>query len=145
LLAFCGAGGAWYSIGGAKGALGTPSGVGENYNDLGKVGRITYDDLKSLGELGRFRKGVALDKRLVAVLVAVTAEAARFATVATYFTGLTNSVGTELAPYLRHVVIDFDSLLKTYFNNWANPPGAAMEAGKVYHFSKNDILMPKKR
>jgi hypothetical protein len=87
------------AVGGAKGALGTPSGVGENYKRPGEVGRITYDFLKSLGELGRFRKGVARDKRLVAVLIAVTAEAARFATVATYFAGLANSMGTELAPY----------------------------------------------
>ena len=72
------------------------------------------------------------------------AEAARFATVATYFTGLTNSVGTEYSQYLQGSV-NFEYLLKNYFNQWANPPQTDLQPGQVGHFSKGEILLPRRR
>ena len=111
----------WYSFDGEPGAMGKSCGTGSNYNQLGAVGRIVYDDLKRLGELGRFRAGARLDKRLLAILIALTSEAARFATVATYFTGLTNSVGTAHSAYL-HGGVDFEHLRHNYFTRWTKPP-----------------------
>ncbi len=109
---------------------------------MGLVGNITYDDLRSLSALAQFRKGQKLDKRLVAIIIAITSEAARFATVSTYFTGLTNGVGTQYAAWLQGGV-NFEYLKNHYFNNWANPPEPAMEPGNVYHPVKPDILLPK--
>jgi hypothetical protein len=143
VIAFKGADG-WYSFDGENGAWGTPCGTGSNYNELGAVGKIVYDDLKKLGELSRFKKGARLDKRLIAILIAVTSEAARFATVATYFTGLTNSVGTDHSPYLQGGV-DFEYLKNNYFNQWEKPPVNKMEPGKVYHFGTGEILLPRNR
>jgi hypothetical protein len=144
VMAFKGADG-WYFFDGEKGALGKACGTGSNYSELGKVGTVKYDDLKKLGDLGRFKKGEgALDRRLCAILIAVTSEAARFATVATYFTGLTNSVGTAHSPYLQGGV-DFEHLKTSYFNQWDKPPEPKMEPGKVYHFVKGEILLPHKR
>src|SRR4051812_26626453 len=91
IVGFKGADG-WYSFSGEAGARGVPCGTGSNYSELGFVGKITYDDLNALGTLAQFTKGVALNKRLIAILIAITSEAARFATVAAYFVGLTNSV-----------------------------------------------------
>ncbi|HLH34630.1 MAG TPA: ribosome-inactivating family protein [Alloacidobacterium sp.] len=134
----------WYCFDGEHDALGKPCGTKSNYNNLGKVGTISYDDLKRLGELGRFRKGkTPLDKRLCAILIAITSEATRFATVATYFTGLTNSVGTAHSPYLQRGV-DFEYLRSTYFTQWEKPPDPKMEPGKAYHFVKGEILRPHK-
>lgn len=123
LVAFRGQNG-WYSFRGEDDALGKPCGIGSNYSELGKVGAVTYDDLKSLGELGRFQPGSKLDKRLVAILIAVTAEAARFAMVSTWFTGLTNSVGTAHSAWLQGSV-DFEYLKWAYFNRWEKPTETA--------------------
>lgn len=144
LMAFKGADG-WYHFDGEEGpVLGKPCGTGSNYNHLGHVGKITYDDLRNLGQLSNFSKGVKLDKRLCAILIAVTSEAARFATVATYFTGLTNSVGTAHSSNLQGGV-DFEYLKNNYFTKWEKPPSYEMEPGKVYHFCKGEILLPRKR
>ena len=100
--------------------------------------------LKRLGELSRFRKGERLDKRLIAILIAVVSEAVRMATVATYFCRLTNSVGTEHAPYLRGSV-DFEYLRRQYFTQWENPPAPVTEPGKLSHVSQGEILLPRRR
>ena len=144
IVGFKGAG-AWYSFLGEKGARGAASGIGANYNDLGFVGKVTYDDLNALDEIGRFGKGSRLDKRLIAIVVAITSEAARFATVATYFVGLTNSVGTPHSSYLPKSV-DFEHLRNTYFKHWANPPRVDMKLGHVYRFVRpeGEILLPHK-
>lgn len=136
----------WYHFDGeTEGVQGRPCGIGSNYNQLGQVGKVVYDDLNRLGELAQFRKGGAsLDKRLCAILFAVTSEAARFATVATYFTGLTNSVGTAHSQYLQGGV-DFEYLRYNYFSRWANPPENKMEPGEIYHFTKGEILLPRYR
>jgi hypothetical protein len=135
----------WYFFDGEKGpVLGQSCGTGSNYNQLGRVGRITYDDLNNLDRLSTFRKGLVLDKRLCAIAIALTSEAARFATVATYFTGLTNSVGTAYSAYLQGGV-DFEYLKSNYFNQWAKPPEVKMEPGKVYHFVRGEILLPRNR
>ena len=143
IVAFKGANG-WYSFRGEMGAWGTPCGIGASYSELGMVGKITYDDLKKLGELTRFQPGTPLDKRLVAIIAAVTSEAARFATVATYFTRLTNSVGTTHSPCLQGGV-DFEHLKHNYFNKWEKPPEAGSEPGQLHHFTKGEILLPHKR
>ncbi len=146
VIGFKGAGG-WYVFDDQKGGWGPPCGVNSNYNQLGKVGTIRYDDLEALGTLAEYKKGSGvLDKRLCAILFAVTSEAARSATVATYFTGLTNSVGTKHAADLQaRGGPDFEHLRSTYFLNWAKPPEVEMEVGKVYHFSKNDTLVQRYR
>jgi hypothetical protein len=145
IVAFHGGDG-WYAFLGEMGARGATCGTGANYNDLGFVGKVTYDDLNALGGISRFTKGSRLDKRLLAILIAITSEAARFATVATYFTGLTNSVGTAHAPYLQKSV-DFEYLKNSYFTRWANPPRVEMKPGQVYHFVRpeGEILLPHKR
>jgi hypothetical protein len=128
-----------------RGCKAGPAATGSNYNQLGHVGNVVYDDLNRLGELAQFRKGGAsLDKRLCAILFAVTSEAARFATVATYFTGLTNSVGTAHSQYLQGGV-DFEYLRHNYFSRWANPPEHKMEPGEIYHFTKGEMLLPRYR
>jgi hypothetical protein len=137
--------GSWYSFDGETGGWGPSCGTGSNYNDLGQVGRVGYDDLNAIGALARFRKGRdKLDKRLIAILIAITSEAARFATVSTYFTGLTNAVGTEhsgsLLTALGRSGIDFEYLKRTYFTQWEKPPSGEMEVGKVYHHRPEGIL-----
>lgn len=143
IVGFKGASG-WYSFAGEDGARGPSCGTGANYNDLGLVGTIAYDDLNALGELGRFAKGVPLNKRLIAI--AITSEAARFATVATYFVGLTNSVATAHSAYLSKSV-DFEYLRNTYFKQWENPPRVEMVPGRVYHYVRpeGEILLPHKK
>jgi hypothetical protein len=136
----------WYSFSDQKGGWGTNCGIGSNYNHLGKVGKVTYDDLKNLGQISQFKNGSALDKRLIAIIILCTSEAARFATVCTYMTGLTNSVGTDLSPYLQlSGGIDFEYLKETYLQYWANPPEENLEPGKLYHFTRSDILLPHKK
>jgi hypothetical protein len=145
IVGFRGATG-WWSFQGESGARGPSCGTGANYNDLGFVGRVTYDDLHAVGDISRFTKGARLDKRLLAIIIALTSEAARFATVATYFTGLTNSVGTEHSAYLPKAV-DFEYLKNTYFKQWEKPPQIQIEPGRVYHFVRpeGEILLPHKR
>lgn len=137
LVGFLGEGG-WYAFDGEVGGWGASCGTGSNYNDLGKVGRISYGDLVDLGNLSKFRKGRdPLDKRLIAILIAVVSEAARFATVSTYFTGLTNAVGSDHSANLTvaygNSSLDFEYLKDTYFTQWEKPPTGEMEVGKVYH------------
>ena len=130
----------WYSFDGEAGAWGTSCGVGSNYNDLGYVGKVMYGDLNSIANLATFKKRRdVLDKRIIAILIA------RFATVATYFTGLTNSVGTEhsghLATALGSKPIDFELLKARYFNQWQKPPDGPIEPGQVVHYTPHDILL----
>lgn len=137
----------WYSFDGEKGGWGPSCGTGSNYSELGTVGTVTYDDLRKIGDLAKFKKGEsALDKRIIAILIAVVAEAARFATVATYFTGLVNSVGTEHGPALMHALdINFEVLKKAYFNQWDKPPRTEPAPGEVLHFTKGEILVAHKK
>lgn len=139
LVGFKGAGG-WFSFAGETGGWGPSCGTGSNYNDLGFVGKVTYDDLVNLGQLARFQKGASLDKRSIAIVIAITSEAARFATVATHFVGLTNSVGTEHAPYLQGGV-DFEHLKNTYFKQWEKPPSFDLKPGQLSHFGSGEILV----
>jgi len=136
----------WYYFSDQKGGWGTTCGIGSNYNHLGKVGKVTYDDLRNLGQIAEFKIGRALGKRLVATIILCTSEAARFATVCTYVTGLTNSVGTDLSPYIMQSGgIDFEFLRETYLQYWANPPDEEMKPGKLYHFTPLDVLLPHKK
>ncbi len=136
VIAFKGANG-WYNFDDQQEGLGKSCGIGSNYAQLGTVGSVVLQDLNSLAELGRFQKGVAINKRLCAILFAVVSEATRFATTATWFTGITNGVVPG--------GMNFEFMRATYFNNWTKPPDSKLEAGKVYHYSKNDILVARNR
>ncbi len=136
----------WYSFDGEVGGWGPSCGIGSNYNDLGSVGKVMHGDLNSIGNLARFRKRRdELDKRIIAILIAVVSEATRFATVATYFTGLTNSVRTNHADNLSTALsvnaIDFELLKTRYFNQWQKPPSQPVQPGQVVHFTPQDILL----
>jgi len=125
----------WYNFG-DRGALGIPSGVGSNYAQLGTVGNVVRQDLVELARLSQFKKGVSIDKRLCAILFAVVSEAARFATAATYFTGMTNGIVGGM---------HFEHMRTNYFNNWTKPPDEEMEPGKLYHYRKSDVLLARDR
>ena len=135
----------WYSFDGETGGWGVSCGTGSNYNDLGHVGRISYDDLIAIGALARFRRRRnTLDKRIIAILIGLLSEGARFATVSTFFTGLTNAVGTEHSSSLMSAfgssAMDFEYLKANYFTKWENPPSTNLEPGKVYHHQPSDHL-----
>lgn len=114
----------WWGFDGEEGVWGGPVGTGCNYNNLGKVGDVTVADLTAIGKLASFAKGVELDKRLVGITIAITSEAARFATVATYFTGLVNSV-------LPNQFVNFEYLKNTYFLHWDKPGGERFVGGEI--------------
>lgn len=114
----------WWGFDGEEGIWGTPVGTGCNYNNLGKVGDVTLADLTAIGKLASFAKGIVLDKRLVGISIAITSEAARFATVATYFTGLVNSV-------LPSASVDFELLKNTYFLHWDKPGEKRFVGGEI--------------
>lgn len=134
----------WYSFSDHKGGWGPSCGIESNYNALGKVGKVTYDDLQNLGQIAQFKNGQALDRRSIAILILCTSEAVRFSSVSSYVTGLTNSVGTELSPALmRTATFDFEYLRDNYLRHWANPPEVKMEIGVLYHFdSRRGITFP---
>src|ERR1700744_1886349 len=112
VIAFYGADG-WYTFDDQQDGEGKPCGVGSNYAQLGYVGNIVRQDLISLGTLAEFQKGIAIQKRLLAVLFAVVSEATRFASAATYFTGITNGVVPGM---------NFEYMKDLFFNNWTKPP-----------------------
>lgn len=133
----------WYFFEGETDGWGKPAGVSSNYNNLGKVGTITLDDLNTIGALGQFRKGVTLDKRSIAIIIALVSEASRFATVATYFTGLTNSRND---PWLQNAVsVDWERLRDTYFTQWDKPPSGEVKPGEVVHYTPKDILFANRK
>lgn len=127
----------WYTFDDAKGGLGKSCGSGSNYAQLGTVGNVVLQDLRDLAELSEFKKGVMLNRRLLAILFSVVSEATRFATVATYYTGITNGI--------LSAGMNFEYMKSTYFNNWTKPPDEDMEVGKVYHYTKADILVARNR
>jgi hypothetical protein len=53
-----------------------------------------------------------------------------------YFTGITNGFITG--------GMNFEYMRDTYFNNWTKPPGDLV-TGKVYHYTKSDILLARNR
>jgi hypothetical protein len=137
VIGFKGADG-WYVFDDQAGGWGKPCGVKSSYTVLGKVGDVVYKDLESLGEFAAFKKGkTALDQRLCPILFVVTSEAARFATVATYFVGITNKLGPLAGG------VNFEYLKNTYLNHWAKPPEDPTELNKVYTSVKKDILLPR--
>jgi hypothetical protein len=146
VVGFVGLAGRRYSFNDQTGPgwAGEPCGVGSNYHDLGHIGNVSYEDLKNLGDIANFAKGRPLERRLIAIAIGISSEAARLATVATYFTGLTNSVGTEYSQWLPKSV-DFEHLKMAYFRHWAKPPDSyfgKLEPGKLYHFGSGEILIP---
>ena len=136
VIAFYGADG-WYTFDDQQDGEGKPCGVGSNYAQLGYVGNIVLQDLISLGTLAEFSKGIAIQKRLLAVLFAVVSEATRFASAATYFTGITNGVVPGM---------NFEYMKALFFNNWTKPPDPNdMVPGKVYHYVQGEILVSRNR
>ena len=101
----------WYFLKGAKpsGQAGKELGLGENYNQLPTVDAATLKGLKGLSKLGTFADGDVLDGALITLAAAVVSEAARFATVTTYFVGLINGTLSE---------VDVPRLCAKYFRNW---------------------------
>jgi Ribosome inactivating protein len=142
VVAFYGAN-KWYTFNGEEDGQGDSCGVGSNYAQLGKVGDVTRQDLIDLGSLAQFAKGVAIDKRLLAILFAVVSEATRFATVSAYFTGMTNGVP---GAYGAGFSFNFEELKERYFNNWTDAPDInKLEVGKLYHYTSADILVQRNR
>jgi hypothetical protein len=136
VIAFHGAD-SWYTFDDQQDGEGKPCGVGSNYAQLGHVGNIVQQDLISLGTLAEFQKGVAIQKRLLAVLFAVVSEATRFASAATVFTGITNGVVPAM---------NFEYMKDLFFNNWTKPPDPKdMVPGKVYHYVQGEILTSRNR
>ncbi len=137
VIAFKGAD-SWYTFEDQKGGWGKPCGIGSNYAQLGTVGQVIRQDMNTLAELSSFGKGVSINKRLCAILFAVVSEATRFVTIATYFTGITNGILPS--------GMNFEHAKDMYFNNWTKPPDrSSMVPGKVYHYTKNDILVARNR
>jgi hypothetical protein len=142
VVSFYGADG-WYTFDDAEGGQGKSCGVNSNYAQLGTVGEVSRQDLIELGSLAEFQKGVKMDKRLLAVLFATVSEATRFATVSAYFTGMTNAIPGAFG---ANFTFNFETMKKRYFNNWTTPPDeSTFEVGKVYHYTKNDILVQRHR
>ncbi len=140
----------WYSFNGETGGWGVSCGIGTNYSELGHVGRLGYDDLSAIGTLARFKKRRdTLDKRIIAILIGLLCEGARFATVATFFTGLTNAVGTghssALMTAFGSTAMDFEYLKTNYFTKWENPPSTHLEPGTLYHHQPSDHLFRHRR
>ncbi len=84
---------------------------GENYNQLGMPQTLTLSGLNELTELGKFKKGVALDKTLITRAAVVVAEATRFQAVQMSVQGLLSGVYTS---------IPLAELDKTLFKNWSD-------------------------
>jgi hypothetical protein len=101
----------WYFLKNSQptGVAGKELGLGENYNQLPMVESATRKGLAALSRLGEFVDGDVLDGSLITLAAAVVSEAARFATVTTYFIGLIN--GTLSA-------VDVPRLCAKYFRNW---------------------------
>jgi len=114
VIGFKGADG-WYHFDNEEGGWGKSCGVGSNYNNLAPVTQVTTASVDNLGELASFRSGQKLKTELAVIAVAVISEALRFATVATYFTGLFNGFykGFPLGP-----TVPLKALKTKYFLNW---------------------------
>ena len=118
----------WYHFDGEEGGWGTNCGLGSNYNVLPDVGQITVGSVDNLASLANFRSGTVLDGKLIVIAAAVVSESLRFATVATYFTGLFNGMYKE---FQLNQVVPSGELKRKYFLNWAdlsqkNDPGVLL-------------------
>lgn len=119
----------WYHFDGEKDGWGNNCGVGSNYNVLADVGEITVGSVDYLASLTRFKSGDVLDTKLIVIAAAVISESLRFATVATYFTGLFNGTYKE---FQLNQVVPAGKLKREYFLNWAelsqrNSPGVLLK------------------
>jgi len=45
---------------------------------------------------------------------------------------------------ILHSGMNFEQMRATYFNNWTKPP-EVLEVGKLYHYTKSDILVARNR
>lgn len=118
----------WHHFDGEEGGWGTSCGVGSNYNVLPDVGQISIGSVDNLSSLATFRSGSVLDGKLIVIAAAVVSESLRFATVATYFTGLFNGMYKE---FQLNQVVPSGKLKRQYFLNWAdlsqkNDPGVLL-------------------
>ena len=119
----------WYHFDGEKDGWGTSCGVGSNYNVLANVGQITVGSVDNLASLANFKSGDVLDTKLIVIAAAVISESLRFATVATYFTGLFNGMYKE---FQLNQIVPAGALKRQYFLNWAdlsnsNDPGVLLK------------------
>jgi len=106
----------WYHFDGEEDGWGKGCGVGSNYNVLADVGQITVGSVDNLASLANFKSGDVLDTKLIVIAAAVVSESLRFATVATYFTGLFNGMYKE---FQLNQVVPAGELKRKYFLNWA--------------------------
>jgi hypothetical protein len=119
----------WYHLDKEEGGWGTSCGIGSNYNVLASVGQVTVGSVDKLAELAGFKTGDKLDTKLVVIAAAVISESLRFATVATYFTGLFNGLYNGFA---LNQTVPVGALKKKYFLNWSdlsrtNAPGVLLK------------------
>jgi hypothetical protein len=117
IIGFQGAKGKWYHFDGEEGGWGNPCGVGSNYNNLAPVSMMTPDMVDGLSSLSQFEPGAKIDTTLVVIAAAVIAEALRFATVATYFTGLFNG---SFGKFDLNQVVPSKELKEKYFVHWSD-------------------------
>jgi len=113
----------------AKKVAGEPAaGSAVTMNVLPDGGQINVGSVDNLRSLATFRSGSVLDGKLIVIAAAVVSEALRFATVATYFTGLFNGMYQE---FQLNQVVPSGQLKRQYFLNWAdlsqkNDPGVLL-------------------
>jgi hypothetical protein len=119
----------WYHFGNEEGGWGKSCGLGSNYNVLADVGQVTVGSVDNLSSLTKFKSGDVLDTKLVVIAAAVISESLRFATVATYFTGLFNR---SYNGFPLNQLVPTDALKQKYFLNWGdlskkNDPGVLLK------------------
>ena len=112
----------WYHFDNEVGGWGQSAGVGSNYNNLADVNNVTAQTVDNLAALSSFQSGTKLDTKLPAIAAAVVSESLRFATVATYFTGLFNGFYNG---FPLNQVVPIPDLKKKYFLNWDDLSGKA--------------------
>ena len=114
VIGFKGADG-WYHFENEEGGWGRDCGLGANYNHLLPVLQVTAASVDNLSRLVSFHSGQKLQPELAVIAAAVISEALRFATVATYFTGLFNGLYNG---FPLNQIVPLDALKQRYFLNW---------------------------
>lgn len=119
----------WYHLENEEGGWGVGCGVGSNYNFLAHVTEITVASVDNLSSLAKFKSGDKLDTKLIVIAAAVISESLRFATAATYFTGLFNG---HYKGFLLNQTVPVAELKQKYFLNWdemskRNAPGVLLK------------------
>jgi len=83
---------------------------GENYNNLGMPSSMGKSDMQKIGDLASFKKGDALDTKLITFAAIVVSEACRFMAVSMHIQGLLSGVFSN---------ISLTTLDDKYFTCWS--------------------------